>query len=83
MENTKTRDHQIFDLADKALKDLWWIAPEDTDMRRTKVINALLMASEPLNKIHRLLDGKEWDSETLDQIAGVLREAGFVVKEPE
>ena len=43
----------------------------------------MLLATEPLREIHRLLDGKEWSPDTLDEIARILTDAGFVIKEPE
>lgn len=78
-------EHQvkIYDFADKALSDLAWVAPEDRDMRRTKIGDQMLLATEPLREIHRLLDGKEWSPDTLDEIARILTDAGFVIKEPE
>lgn len=43
-----SRDEQIYIFADKALKDLGFIAPEDTDMRRTKIYNQMTMLDAPL-----------------------------------
>lgn len=76
-----SRDEQIYIFADKALKDLGFIAPEDTDMRRTKIYNQMTMLDAPLSRIHKLMSGVEWSPDTLDEIAEVLRDAGFEVKD--
>lgn len=78
IEHTKS----LFDKADKVLNDLAYIAPEAENMQRTKVVNQLLLATKPLYDIHELMSGKEWSPDTLDQIAAVLRNAGFVIEEP-
>jgi len=36
-----------------------------------------------LGRIHALLDGTEWDADTLDAIADVVRAAGLAVRGPE
>jgi hypothetical protein len=38
---------------------------------------------DALNDIWRLLDGQEWDNDTLNDIAEVIRETGREIKEPE
>ena len=35
-----------------------------------------------LLKIQKLLDAKEWDADTLDAIAHIMRDAGFRIREP-
>lgn len=39
--------------------------------------------SDALDAIHAVMDGKEWDSETLEQIAAILTAAGYVIREPD
>jgi hypothetical protein len=38
---------------------------------------------DALKDIHQLLDGKEWGSDTLEQIAEVIRETGREIREPD
>ena len=38
--------------------------------------------SQVLGDIVDLLDGTEWGSETLDEIAKLLREAGYQIRDP-
>lgn len=56
-----------------------WIATEKRRAKREEVYRDL----EALNDIHSLLDGTEWGSETLDQIADILRETGREIREPD
>lgn len=72
----------LWDKTDKILNDLAWIAPEDVEMRKTKVVEQLILATSPLAKIHELMSGKEWSPDTLDAIAEVLRQSGFEIEEP-
>lgn len=67
---------------DKVLNDLATIAPEDIEMRKTKVFNQLMLATAPLAKIHELMNGQEWSPDTLNAIAEVLRQSGFEIEEP-
>lgn len=76
-EHTK----KLWDKADKILYDLSFMAPEDVDMRRTKVVNQLILATSPLVQIHALMSGTEWTPGTLDDIAAILRQSGFGVEE--
>lgn len=39
--------------------------------------------SEALDRIHKLLDGREWSADTLDAIADVVRSTGRVIREPQ
>lgn len=39
--------------------------------------------SETLAAIARLLDRKEWDSDTLNAVADIIRAAGFQIRDPE
>lgn len=78
-----THDQQLYHYADATMKSLGWIAPEDTGMRRTKVYEKLVEATEPLRDIHVLMDGEEWSPDTLNEIAAILRAAGFTVRGPE
>lgn len=50
--------------------------------------NARLIAAAPdmraaLNSIHAELDGKEWSSDTLDNVAAILRDAGYSIAGPD
>lgn len=72
----------LFNVADKVLIDLNYVAPEDLEMRRTKVVNQLMYTCEPLYAIHRELDGRAWDADTLDRVADILLAAGFEIREP-
>lgn len=40
-------------------------------------------ANRALLAIHALMDGKEWDSDTLDRIAEILQEQGLPIREPQ
>src|SRR5690606_1225257 len=42
----------------------------------------VLTPTEALGRIHKLLDGQEWSSETLDDIAVVLADAGYTIEGP-
>ena len=53
-----------------------WLAGEKRRAKREEMNRDI----EALNAIHQLLDGKEWDTDTLDQIAEVLRETGREVR---
>lgn len=49
--------------------------------------DAKLLAAAPdmraaLNAIHAELDGKEWSSDTANNIANIMRAAGYVIGEP-
>jgi hypothetical protein len=72
---------KLWDLSEKILKDLNWIAPEDVEMRKSKVFTQLAVATSPLAKIHEAMSGKEWNADTLNEIAEVLRRAGFEVED--
>ena len=37
---------------------------------------------ELLDEIVDRLDGQDWTPDTLDQIANILRQAGYVIREP-
>jgi len=39
--------------------------------------------SDALDWIHDLLDGQEWTPDTLNEIADILRRAGYTVRDPE
>lgn len=56
-----------------------WIAAEKRRAKREETRRDL----EALNDIHALLDGTEWGTETLDQIADILRETGREIREPD
>lgn len=43
---------------------------------------ATLSDTEAMVRIHALLDGTEWDSDTASDIAEVLRETGRTIREP-
>lgn len=60
-------------------KQYSWIAAEKRRAKREEVQRDL----EALNDIHSLLDGTEWDSDTLEQIADILRETGREIREPD
>lgn len=47
------------------------------------VVEALKRAEQALDRIHRLLDGVEWDSDTLDFVAEEIAATGRVIREPE
>lgn len=79
---TSNHHKSLWDTADKILRDLSFIAPEDTQMKTTKVVEQLMLATYPLVKIHEVLDGKEWSPDSLEQIATILLEAGFEIEEP-
>ena len=36
--------------------------------------------SSTLDQIHACMDGKEWDADTLDAIAGILNQAGYEIR---
>lgn len=40
------------------------------------------VAIETLDAIAAVLDGQEWSSSTTDRIAELMREAGFVIRDP-
>lgn len=42
-----------------------------------------LSDAKVLQRIHRIMDGTEWDADTLEAIAEVLRESGRTITEPE
>ena len=56
-----------------------WIAAEKRRAKREEMQRDL----EALNDIHSLLDGTEWGSDTLEQIADILRETGREIREPD
>lgn len=62
--------------------DLSFTAPEDIEMMKVKILNGLLTVDLPLQEIHHIMDGKMWDTDTFQDIAEILTEAGFVIKEP-
>lgn len=39
-------------------------------------------ARSTLDAIAEALDGKEWNAETLEQVASILRDAGYALREP-
>jgi hypothetical protein len=43
---------------------------------------AVNCAVKLINQITEFLDGKEWDSETVESIADALRDEGIIIKEP-
>lgn len=56
-----------------------WLANEKRKAKAADIKRDL----EALNDIHVLLDGKEWGSDTLEQIAEVIRETGREIREPD
>lgn len=44
----------------------------------------LQLSKQKLDQIHAILDveGEEWDSETIELVAEVIREAGYVIHDP-
>jgi len=73
-----------------------WVAPCNAALRfqarrekekrmASKEVKRLreLRTLDALQTIHRLMDGKEWTPETFEQIADVLRDAGYRVRQPE
>jgi hypothetical protein len=42
----------------------------------------MITADEALEAIQAMLDGSTWDAETLDDIAAIVRQAGYEVREP-
>ena len=55
-----------------------WIAAEKRRTKREEVKRDL----EALEDIHKLLDGTEWDTDTLLAIAEIVRETGRKIREP-
>jgi hypothetical protein len=56
-----------------------WLANEKRKAARAEIQRDL----EALKDIHALLDGKEWGTDTLEQIAEILRETGREIREPD
>ena len=56
-----------------------WLANEKRKAKAADIKRDL----EALNDIHVLLDGKEWGSDTLEQIAEVIRATGREILEPD
>ena len=48
-----------------------------------ELMNNYTTAQEALDDIHACMDGKEWDADTLDQIAGILNQAGYEIRTAE
>lgn len=52
----------------------------------TKLIALLALedrlATDALDAIHTMLDAREWDGDTLDRIASIMRDAGYAIREP-
>ena len=63
-------------MASKGSKPGWIVA----EKRRAKIAEQQ-RDLEALNDIHELLDGKEWDSDTLNNIAEIIRETGREVRD--
>src|SRR5215469_10906736 len=40
-----------------------------------------MTSSEALAMIHKVLDGNEWSSDTLDEIADIVRAAGYTIND--
>lgn len=58
------------------------ITQDDIDKLRDKVTAALAGAPlTTLDLIHAEMDGKEWDSDTTEAVAGHLRDAGYTVRD--
>lgn len=55
-----------------------WLANEKRRAKRDEIQRDL----EALNEIHTILDGKEWGSDTLEDIAEVIRGTGREIREP-
>jgi|10_taG_2_1085330.scaffolds.fasta_scaffold43608_6 hypothetical protein len=53
------------------------------DKQPEQKVKATPSASETLDKIHRLLSGHEWDSDTTAEIADALASAGYEILEYE
>jgi len=45
------------------------------------VVNSTPDANSPMDRIHKLLDGREWTAETLMTIADIVRQAGYTIGE--
>jgi hypothetical protein len=56
-----------------------WLANEERKAKAADIKRDI----EALEDIHQLLDGKEWGSDTLEQIAEVIRETGREIREPD
>lgn len=41
-----------------------------------------LTPEEALQAIHALLDGQEWNANTMDAVASIVRQAGYIVRDP-
>lgn len=54
----------------------------ESDLDLTFEREAMLDAMRLLHNIHRVLDGKEWDSSTASDIAALLTAQGMVISEP-
>lgn len=54
----------------------------ESDLDLTFEREAMLDAMRLLHNIHRVLDGKEWDSDTAPDIAALLTAQGMVISEP-
>ena len=46
------------------------------------MINQAIKDHEIIMEILRLLSGREWSPDTLDDIAGLLNSNGYIIKEP-
>lgn len=54
-----------------------WLANEQKRARLAEVERDV----QALNDIHKILDGEEWDSDTLDKIVEIVRETGREVRD--
>lgn len=79
---TQSADERIRRHAEQAVAKCAFIAPEDVEARVLKIYHQMQKVAAPLHEIHDLLDGKEWSSNTMSEVADVLRRAGYSVREP-
>ena len=56
-----------------------WVSAE----KRRAAIADVKRDLDALDDIHHILDGTEWGSDTLEQIAEIIRETGRKIREPD
>jgi len=63
-----------------------WGLGADHAAKKLKILESKSASAfgQKLDQIHAIMDveGEEWDSETIDLVAEVIREAGYVIRDP-